>query len=274
MDNARRAVFEHNTVTNAAGFKLNGWAGGTNPVTIRYNQFTNMNGDVTGGGRWAAHAVQLAGVQNAPNVDIGWNEMDNFPNQSDVEDNISVYFSSGVSGSPINIHDNYVNGAWPNPPSRTPYFGTGVMLGDGGGNYEIAQNNIVIRSVGNGVAIAGGSNETLANNIVVSACSLSDGTPVTCGGGMFVDAASVPIGGNAQAYNNSIGQWQELRTAGRDDWYLPKCTGNCLNYHYPSTTLSGPTDCCSGPQITLSDENTVATMWQNKLAANGVTIGP
>ena len=86
MENFRRADLEHNTVTGNAGFYFAvPVTGASNPLTVRYNQFTNMSGDITGGGRWGAHAIQTNGV-HLPNVDISWNEIDNAPNQSDVED--------------------------------------------------------------------------------------------------------------------------------------------------------------------------------------------
>jgi hypothetical protein len=274
-----RADLEHNTVTGNAGFSF----AGAQPValTVRYNQFTNMSGDITGGGRWSAHAIQLNGV-HAPNVDISWNEVDNTPNQSDVDDNISLFESSGTATSPINVHDNYVNGGYPNPATTPGYAGSGIMLGDnGGGNvsngYEIAQNNIVIRTTNTAVAIAGGTNNIIRNNVGVSACELPDGTPLpTCNVGMYV-GDWIPAGSNNQAYGNTLGWWGNAGVGGpdfRNDWWIPGCTGNCSNYHYGSTTLTGPDDGgIPGPRITLSDESAQTTVWQNKLAANGVTIG-
>ena len=130
--------------------QLNDWGGGSNAVTIRYNQFTNMTG--------GAPVIQLANMQNLPSVDVAWNETDNSPNQSAVGDNINIFNSSGTASSPINVHDNYVNGAYPNPADQGGYTGGGIILGDGGGNYQIAENNIVIRTTNYGVAIAGGTN--------------------------------------------------------------------------------------------------------------------
>jgi hypothetical protein len=283
-DNSKRVDLEHNSVNRGAGFKLNGWGGGsTNPVTIRYNQFTNMIGlisDGSGGytgGYWDSHAVQLAGVNNAPNVDVAWNEFDNAPNVSSIEDNISIFASSGTSSSPINVHDNYVNGGYPNPATTPGYTGGGIMLGDGGGNYEVSQNNIVIRTTNYAVAISGGTNLTVRNNVGVSACELPDGTTMpTCNVGMYVNGT--PANANDQAYGNTLGWWGDAGVIGypyfRNDWWIPDCTVNCSNYHYGSTTLTGPDDGgIPGPRITPSDESAQTTVWQNKLAANGVTIG-
>jgi hypothetical protein len=283
-DQAKRADLEHNSVNQGSGFKLNGWQGGSNPVTIRYNQFTNVIGLISdgsggySGGYWASHGVQLAGVNNAPNVDVSWNEFDNDPNVSSVEDNISIYASSGTAASPINVHDNYVNGGYPNPTTRPGYSGGGIMLGDGGGNYEISQNNIVIRTTNYAVAVSGGTNLTMRNNVGISTCELPDGTIMpTCNVGMY--EAFGPANANNQAYGNTLGWWGNAGYTGppyfRNDWWLPGCTGNCSNYHYGSSTLTGPGDgCCGGPQITLSAESAQTTAWRNKLAANGVTIGP
>ena len=56
--------------------------------------------------------LQIEKVQNVPGIEIGWNQVINEPGKSRVEDNISIYESSGTSGSPILIHDNYINGAY------------------------------------------------------------------------------------------------------------------------------------------------------------------
>jgi hypothetical protein len=266
-DNSKRVDLEHNSVNRGAGFKLNGWGGGsTNPVTIRYNQFTNMIGlisDGSGGytgGYWDSHAVQLAGVNNAPNVDVAWNEFDNAPNVSSIEDNISIFASSGTSSSPINVHDNYVNGAYPNPVTNAGYNGGGIMLGDGGGSYQISQNNIVIRTTNYGLAESGGSNLIMRNNVGVSACTLSNGAPIpACNVGMYVYPDLV----DNQAYGNTLGWWHPPPQSVRNDWWIPGCTGMCSNSSYGS----------SGSPITLADESAQTTVWQNKLAANNVTIG-
>jgi hypothetical protein len=264
LENFKRAVLEHNTVDGEAGFYFQGpvAAGASNPLTVRYNQFTNMSGDITGGGSWLAQAIQTNSV-NAPGVDISWNEIDNAPNQSNVADVISLYKSSGTATSPINVHDNYVNGAYPNPATSSSYYGGGIMLGDAGGNYQIAQDNIVIRTTNYAVAISGGTNNTLRNNVGVSACVLSDGTPLpACNLGLYVWMyRPTPPPTNDQAYGNTLGWWNPA--SGRNDWWVPDCTGMCTNSHYGS----------DGSPVTLSDESAQTTVWRNKLAANGVTIG-
>ena len=41
-------------------------------------------------------------------AEIAWNQVINTPGQSRVEDNISIYDSSGTAGNPIAIHDNFI----------------------------------------------------------------------------------------------------------------------------------------------------------------------
>ena len=53
------------------------------------------------------------------------------PFQSSVDDVINVYQSSGTAASPIRIHDNYIQGAFPNNPLTDGYSGGGIIT-DGG----------------------------------------------------------------------------------------------------------------------------------------------
>src|SRR5581483_11288537 len=82
--------------------------------------------------------VQLDKVRHARGVEIAWNQVVNDPGQSRVEDNISLYLSSGTAERPIRIHDNFSRGSytirpWEGKPGDDDwaYSGGGIMLGDG-----------------------------------------------------------------------------------------------------------------------------------------------
>src|SRR6185436_7803111 len=86
---------------------------------------------------------QMGVCSGISSVEIAWNQVINEPGNSRVEDTISVYKSSGTSASPIQIHDNYLQGAYTIKPAQKNtsdgqwsydwgYSGGGIMLGDGG----------------------------------------------------------------------------------------------------------------------------------------------
>lgn len=79
-----------------------------------------------------------------------------------VEDMISVYKSEGTEDSPIQISSNRLrNGG----PSDT---GSGIMLGDGGGAYQVAEGNNLVDPGQVGIGVAGGDNIRVLDNVVYS----------------------------------------------------------------------------------------------------------
>src|SRR5438552_2096729 len=83
------------------------WGGdGTKRRGVRgeRNRYRNIDGrksDGKGGYLTGAHElvqfVQFDKVRHIPGVEIAWNEVVNEPGQSAVEDNISIYLSSGTN---------------------------------------------------------------------------------------------------------------------------------------------------------------------------------
>ena len=60
-----------------------------------------------------------------PGITVAWNEIVNYPNQSLVNENISLYDAGGTSSSPAEFHDNYIQGAYPYNPATDSYNGGG-----------------------------------------------------------------------------------------------------------------------------------------------------
>src|SRR5207244_10739926 len=113
---------------------------------------------------------------------IAWNEIINQPGDSAVEDNISIYLSSGTKDSPIRIHDNFIRGGYPIDAARGKYSGGGIMLGDGVGDspdddpsFALASDNQVLDTVNYGIAISAGHDNAFERNRIVSAGVLPDG---------------------------------------------------------------------------------------------------
>ena len=128
-----------------------------NNIQITTNQFLNMQGPFPRG-----QFVQFNNVIGAGSYIIS-NKCENISGQSNAEDGISIYQSNGTSASPIEIIGNWIRGGGPSSS------GGGIMLGDQGGSYATASNNILVNPGEYGMAITGGYDEVLSDNIVFGA---------------------------------------------------------------------------------------------------------
>ncbi len=123
-------------------------------IVVNYNQFLNMAGPFPRG-----QFVQFNTVSGAGNS-ISNNKGENIFGQSYPEDAISLYQSSGTAASPIIINGNWIRGGGPSSS------GGGIMLGDNGGSYLIASNNILVDPGQYGMAIVGGDHNSIINNTI------------------------------------------------------------------------------------------------------------
>ncbi|RPD44972.1 hypothetical protein DNI29_19965 [Hymenobacter sediminis] len=132
---ARRLWVEHNDLLQTAGIVAYLWQGSGQPdqtLRIRYNRVENLDGRHRNGGGTTVSFVSLIGVRGVAGMEVAWNQVRNEPNNSLVEDNINIYNSSGTARSPLRIHDNYVQGAYPYPATSPRYAGSGLTSdGDG-----------------------------------------------------------------------------------------------------------------------------------------------
>ncbi len=126
-------------------------------IIVNNNQFKNMVGPMPHG-----QFVQFDNVSGVNNS-ISYNRCENIFGQSYPEDAINIYKSNGTASSPIQIIGNWIRGGG---PSST---GGGIMLGDNGGSYQVASNNILVNPGEYGMAIAGGSNISITNNSIYAA---------------------------------------------------------------------------------------------------------
>jgi hypothetical protein len=121
-------------------------------VNINNNQFLNMQGPFPGG-----QFVQFDNVSGTGNR-VNSNRGENILGSSNPEDAISMYESNGTVADPIQIGGNWIRGGG---PSQT---GSGIMLGDDGGSYQIAQNNTLVNPGNSGIGIASGNNIQIIKN--------------------------------------------------------------------------------------------------------------
>ena len=265
VDLADKVVVKHCYMESTAGMYVHGYTGDgsvNQSMQFLYNRARNIQGHKS--------FVQLQEVRHVQGINIGWNEIINAPYNSRVEDNINMYLSSGTSSSPIRIHDNYIQGAYPANPATDSYSGSGIMLADGASptvadavQFVQAYNNQVI---GIGMAIAAGHDNQFYNNRIVSDGRLDDGTIFQASNvGTYIwDVYGDQARGtfyNNYAHDNTIGYLNANGT--RSDSWFPNCaSGKCTN----NTALPDP--------ITLQTEQAEFHTWQNKLSSKNVAIGP
>jgi parallel beta-helix repeat protein len=126
----------------------------TGGIKVNNNQFLNMLGPMPRG-----QFVQFDQVGGAGNS-ISYNKCVNILGQSNPEDAINIFESYGTPSSPINIVGNWIRGGG---PSAT---GGGIMLGDYGGSYQYAADNVLVNPGAYGMAITAGDHNSIVNNYI------------------------------------------------------------------------------------------------------------
>ncbi len=218
---------------------------------------------------WCSFA-QLDKVRHLAGVEIAWNEVINEPGASAVEDNISIYLSSGTKESPIRIHDNFIRGAFPIDAAKQSYSGGGIMLGDGVDKngpdgdpaYVVAEHNQVLETVNYGIAISAGHYCQIIANRIVSAGVLADGRAIDAQNvGAYV-WDSYKAGADRFFENsgrdNLIG-W--VKGKDRNDWWRPGAASWENNTHWDDP-------------ITRAVYDTEQRRWVEKLKMAKVEVGP
>ncbi|GJE72141.1 hypothetical protein CHKEEEPN_3694 [Methylorubrum podarium] len=101
---------------------------------------------------------KVSGAGNGISCNIGEND----PGRGVPEDAISLFQSRGEPGEPILVSRNRLVGGGPSQS------GGGIMLGDGGGAYLEARDNLLIDPGQYGIAVASGHHMTIAGNVVIA----------------------------------------------------------------------------------------------------------
>lgn len=129
-------------------------------VKFEYNDVFNIGGSLSeSSDNNNGFAVQFIGVTGSDNS-VSYNVVENVFGESSPEDIINIYQSHGIKQSPIVIKSNWLRGGGPS------LSGGGILLGDLGGSYQIAEDNILVDPGQYGIGIGGGNNMTLRNNKV------------------------------------------------------------------------------------------------------------
>ena len=283
LEEFQSAVVENNELVGTAGIYLRKYLGDAakgQTVQILRNRALNIDGRYSDGpdrfsatGYARVQFVQFNDVRHIAGAQIAWNEIVNEPGKSRVEEVINMYVSSGTAQSPVRIHDNYIQGAYPNVPTAQTYGGGGIMLGDGPSSnkedaaaYLQAYNNQVIGTTNQGIAIAAGHDISAYDNRVISSGLLADGTPLPAQNvGVYVwdlhgDRARGTFYNNSMR-GNLVAWARPLRSpTARNDFWFPHCT-DCTG----NTAAQGP--------VTRAMEEQEFGRWQEKVRSAQIVVG-
>lgn len=183
------------------------YATSSQSVKVNNNQFVNMRMRVDGSSR--GQFVQFNTVIGAGN-EVMNNKGENFPGESNPEDQISMFKSSGTEASPILIKNNMFRGGGPS------LSGGGIVAGDYGGDYIIIENNQLVNPGNYGIAVAGGNYNVLNNNHVYSDYHTYNNAGVIIWGQSGVACSNV-------TYTNNHINWP-YKDGGQNNLYL---NSNC-----------------------------------------------
>ncbi len=261
-----RLDVENNYVENAGGGVLvHGYSGnrdGQQTIVIRANRARNLNG--------LSSFIELDKVQAVPGVDVGWNEVINYPGHSLVADNIALKSSSGTPNQPLEIHDTYIQGAYPSAAAQANYDGGGIKT-EGSPNDSAQQapafNNIhdnqVIGTLNYGIKFTAGHDNIAANNRVISSGMLADGTKLAA---QHVGMANGDSNASENTYNNTM----------RDNLIGWTCRNSwCKDQSFPASPGDYSANSVLAPQtVTPAMENNEYQLWLNKTASAGIAVGP
>lgn len=125
-------------------------------ISVTWCEGKNMKGPFPRGA-----FVQFDNV-SGPRCRVNYNKFENILGESYGEDAINMYKSRGYPNDPIQIIGNQIRGGG---PSKT---GGGIMLGDNGGAYQVAKNNILVNPGQYGMAISGGDHISVISNKIYS----------------------------------------------------------------------------------------------------------
>lgn len=137
-------------------------------IVIQFNQALNIKGAYPAG-----QFVQLNNVSGR-GIKILFNKVDNIPGIAINEDIISIYKCNGTKEDPILIAGNILRGG-------TSGSGAGITIGDKGGSYQTATNNITVQTGAAGVQCAGGNHMIMTHNTVFGVATSISHIGVTAG---------------------------------------------------------------------------------------------
>jgi hypothetical protein len=276
VNDFKNVVVENCYMENTAGIYIGdaykGDGSPDNTIKIRYNKAKNIDGRIYDGW-YRSQFVQFNFRGSLPHAEIAWNEVINEPNKSLVEDNINLSNSRGTPASPIRIHNNYIQGAYPYPADSKEFSGGGIIADswyeDGMGDpkevataYVKVYDNQTVNLGNYNYAIAGGNNIEVFNNRAVNSARFENGkefkmwTQGLYGYDYYKKNATF----NNTFHSNVIGI---MGQGGRND-----------NHYFPDGTVREYNNTFIKGEITKQSERTEYQIWKSKLEKNNILLGP
>lgn len=188
-------------------------------IKVINNQFVNVRKRADNA---RGQFVQFNNVTGAGN-EVSGNKGENFAGESNPEDLVNMYGSSGTSVSPILIKNNMFRGGGPSGS------GGGIIAGDYNGSYITIDGNTLLNPGQYGIAIAGGNNNVVTNNKIFSKqFTWSNIALYIWMQGGATSCANNTIKGNRAAWVNKNG-------VSNVAWNAGNCTGTVFENPAPIT---------------------------------------
>jgi len=150
-------------------------------------------------------AVQFNGVRGSGNL-IQGNFVRNESKISAPQDCVNLFQSFGTKESPILVADNYLAGDPEDGSEGKSSSGSGIMAGDGGGEYQVIQNNRLDSPGQAGIGVAGGGNILVQNNVVRGTQSDVSNVGIVVWSQYRQAAGPVSVASNLVGWRNQLGQ--------------------------------------------------------------------
>ena len=194
------------------------YAATSSTIKVINNQFINVR---QRSGPARGQFVQFNNVTGAGN-EISNNKGENFPGESNPEDLISMFKSSGTATSPIRIKNNMFRGGGPSAS------GGGIVLGDHGGRFIIAENNTLLNPGQYGMAVAGGSDMAILNNKIYAKQQPFTNNPLFVWAQAGVSCSDIIVKGNRAS-------WIDKKGNINGGWDAGNCKSTSFEYPAPIT---------------------------------------
>ncbi|MCP1550550.1 MULTISPECIES: right-handed parallel beta-helix repeat-containing protein [Methylorubrum] len=208
IEGSEGVIIEENRIENTlSGIRALSSTG----VEVRCNSVRNVRGPIPAG--QFVQFDKVTGPGNGISCNIGENE----PGRGVPEDAISLFQSRGEAGRPILVSRNRLVGGGPSQS------GGGIMLGDGGGAYLEARDNLLIDPGQYGIAVASGSHMTIAGNVVIARPQLFTNVGISVWNQYAEPCHTVTVSGNSVDWRARTGRpnpWWDAKNCAGTLWTL------------------------------------------------------
>ena len=218
----------------------------TGGIAVDHNQFLNMQGPYPRG-----QAVQFNQCSGAGNS-ISNNMIQNINGQSNTQEIISCYKTNGTAASPVQVNGNWIIGGGPSLTCG------GLQLGDNGGSYISASNNVMVNPGAVGLSVSGGDHIVVTNNTVYSTATSISNSGASIWGQAGYAVTNCTFSGNKIKFMNKSGaendQWIGPSTPTPAGWSTNTWAANIDASILPSSIITA-----TAATVPLSSTTTTTT---------------